>query len=184
MNVILLYLFIVGIIWAITAIVYAVRESARKRDIERIKADNAKRAEAQKQMQVEMKLAETRRKAIEAEQQKQAKEQQKQAKEQEKQAKEQEKQAKTILKHETEIMKLKQKMEKSERDMEYWNERIANLYAMLDTVLMRQDGMVVGSTAHTKCQSEIMALESKIHTAEENYYKAKNAKEIALQKIG
>ena len=167
---ILLYLFIAGIIWATTAIVYAVRESARKRDIERIKADNAKRAETQKQMQVEMKLAETRRKAIEAEQQKQAKEQ--------------EKQAKMILKHETEIMKLKQKMEKSERDMEYWNERIANLYAMLDTVLMRQDGMVVGSTAHTKCQNEIIALESKIHTAEENYYKAKNAKEIALQKIG
>lgn len=174
---ILLILIIVGIIWAITAIVNSARNNARKRDIERIKADNAKRAEAQKQMQVAMKLVEARRKAIEAEQQKQAKVQ-------EKQAKEQEKQAKMLLKHEEEILKLNQKLEKSERDMEYWKERIANLYALLDTVQMRQSGMVVGSTSHTKCQNEIISLESKIHTAEENYYKAKNTKESVMQKLG
>ena len=101
----------------------------------------------------------------------------------EKLAKEQEKQAAQLAKHEKRIADLEFRMEQAEGDIEFLNERIANLDAQRDYLLLLQSATVVGGKEHTKYQSKIISIENQIHTAENKLNKAKHIKAMAEKEI-
>lgn len=102
----------------------------------------------------------------------------------EKLAKEQEKQAAQLAKHEKRIADLEFRMEQAEGDIEFLNERIANLDAQRDYLILQQSATVPGGKEHTKYQSKIVSIENQIHTAENKLNKAKHIKAMAEKEIG
>lgn len=99
-------------------------------------------------------------------------EQERQYKEVERLAREQERQAAQLEKHEERIAKLEFRMEQAERDIEHWNEHLANLYAMLDYEMAQQEATVPGGREYAKRQNKIITLTNKVHTAENRLAKA------------
>lgn len=97
--------------------------------------------------------------------------------------KEQAKQAAVLAKHERRIASLEFSVEKAERDIEFFRNRIAQLDAQMDGLLLLQAGSVPGGKEHTKYQSKITSLENQIHTAEEKMYKAQHIKDMAQREI-
>lgn len=98
-------------------------------------------------------------------------------------AEEQRKQAEQLAKHEKRIADLEFRMEQAEGDIEFLNERIANLDAQRDYLLLQQSATVVGGKEHTKYQSKIISIENQIHTAENKLNKAKHIKAMAEKEI-
>lgn len=106
-----------------------------------------------------------------------------QRKEQERQAREQEKQAAQLERHERRLDDLRQRMKQAETDIDFLTERIGNLDAQRDSVLLRQSTLVPGSKEFEKCQSKIISLDSQIHAAETRLNKAQHTRRTARAEL-
>ena len=182
------------VILAIWGVYRLLKGTAERRQAERAERERQRIREEQAAQREEMRLmrerakAETRRQ-IEAEKariawqkrqdainrQAQA-EREKLRKEQERQAKEQERQA-------TEMEKMRHVLAQATADIDFLQERSAELYAQLDNVLLLQASTVPGSSQHTKYQSKIVTLHNQIHAAESKLSRAQYQREQAQRKL-
>lgn len=110
-------------------------------------------------------------------------EQMRQAKEQERLTKEQERQAAQLAKHEKRLADLEHRMAQAESDIGFLQDRIANLDAQRDYLLLQQAGTVPGGKEHTKYQTKIISLDNQIHTAEAKLSKAMHTRDMARKEL-
>jgi hypothetical protein len=110
-------------------------------------------------------------------------EQLRQQEEQKRLAKEQEKQAAQLAKHEKRLADLEFRMSQAESDIEFLNDRIAQLDAQRDYLLLQQSGTIPGGKEHTKYQTKIISIENQIHTAENKLSKAQHTKVMAQREM-
>ena len=106
-----------------------------------------------------------------------------QQKEQERQTREQAKQAAQLERHERRLDDLRQRMKQAESDIDFLVERIGNLDAQRDSVLLRQSSLVPGSKEFEKCQAKIISLDSQIHATETRLNKAQHTKQTAQKEL-
>jgi len=175
------------LIWGACAIINKVsahaRENARQREIERMKAEQARqRIEQQRQREAikqrEREAREQARRQLEHD-----KAIAKAAKEREAMKKEQARQAAEIAKHDAEIEKLKRTVEKAEFDIGFLLQRVAELDSQLDYLMIQQAGTVPGSKAFEKYQNQIVAKHKQIYTAESKLNRAQYDKAQAAAKL-
>ena len=157
------------IIVTIALIIWAVSAYRRKREEER-------RAEQIARINAEMR----RRKAEEAYLKA---EQKRQAAEQARQAKELEKHEAMLLKHEEEIRKLKTQAKLARMDIKAENEKLGNLYALLDIAEQKQRDAHPGSKADEAAMRKVMSLQSQIRASGKRVIKAEEALRTAERKL-
>lgn len=125
--------------------------------------------------------------AIQREQVRLAQEQEREAmerkREDERLAQEQEKQAAQLAKHEKRLVDLEFRMSQAESDIEFLNDRIAQLDAQRDLLMLQQSGTVPGGKEHTKYQTKIISIDNQIHTAENKLSKARHIKAMAQREM-
>ncbi len=92
-------------------------------------------------------------------------------------------QEETNRKIEARVTALEDKLEKAEADIAFLNNRIAQLDAKRDYILLQQSGTVPGGREHTKWQDKIMALDNQIYSAESKLRKALSAKRDAERQM-
>ena len=97
--------------------------------------------------------------------------------------KEQERQAKELERHEEMLRKHEFQIRQARRDIDFLNERLAQQYAMKDTLLAQQSALIPGSDSHTALQKKIITLDNQIHTTESRYNKAVFAMKEAKAKL-
>lgn len=105
------------------------------------------------------------------------------AREQMRLAKEQEKQAEQLAKHEKRLADLEFRMSQAESDIEFLNDRIAQLDSQRDLLMLQQSGTVPGGKEHTKYQTKITRIENQIHTAENKLSKAQHIKAMVQREL-
>lgn len=110
-------------------------------------------------------------------------EQERQRKEQERIAKEQERQAKAQERLEAEQEKMRHTLEKATSDIDFLQERQADLYAQLDYQLLLQAGTIPGSKPFEKCQGKIVSLRNQLHTVESKLSDAEWHRDTARRKL-
>lgn len=96
---------------------------------------------------------------------------------------EQEKQARQLARHEKRLTDLEYRMKQAEADIGFLNDRIANLDAQRDLLLLQQSATVPGSKEHTKYQSKIITIDNQIHAAEVKMAKAKYTQSTAKKEM-
>lgn len=163
-------------IWGCSALIRAYSAKQNQREFQRIDSEIRKRKLEQKQMaqglaqqKRDAELYVRRQIALEREQMKLAKEQQKQAEQ--------------IAKHDKRIADLEFRMGQAESDIQFQNERIAQLDAQRDYLLLQQSGTVPGGKEHTKLQNKIMVLDNQIHAAEARLAKAQHTHDMAEREL-
>lgn len=163
-------------IWMLSALIRSYSAKQRDREFQRIDSEIRKRKLEQKQMAQELakqkrdaELYVRRQIALEREQMKLAKKQQKQAEQ--------------IAKHDKRISDLEFRMGQAESDIQFHNERIAQLDAQRDYLLLQQSGTVPGGKEHTKLQNKIMVLDNQIHAAEARLAKAQHTHDMAEREL-
>ena len=180
-----------AVIWGICKLLSA---ASRKAQVDRAERERQRIIEEQAAQREEMRLmrerakAETRRQ-IEAEKARIAWQKRQDAinrqaaadrerlrKEQERQAKEQERQA-------AEMEKMRHVLQQATADIDFLQERSAELYAQLDYQLLLQAGTVPGSKQFEKYQSKIVTLHNQIHTAESKLSRAQYQRDTAQRKL-
>ena len=187
-------LIIIGIIWGICKLLSAAsrgaKERAAERERERIRAEQERIREEQArarawQREQEQRAREAARRQVEHDKAiaRAAREREALRKEQERQAKEQARQAAEIAKHEAELDRLRHVLAQATADIDFLQERSAELYAQLDNVLLLQAGTVPGSKEHTRYQSKIVTLHNQIHAAESKLSRAQYQREQAQRKL-
>lgn len=163
-------------VWGASALIRAYNAKQSQREFQRIDSEIRQRKAEQKQMAQE--LAQQKRDAelyvrkqiaLEREQMKLAKEQQRQAEQ--------------IAKHDKRIADLEFRMGQAESDIQFQNERIAQLDAQRDYLLLQQSGTVPGGKEHTKLQNKIMVLDNQIHAAEARLAKAQHTHDMAEREL-
>ena len=178
---------IAAVIWGICKLISAAsaasKERARqaqleriRREQERVKLEQARQREAWKAAQAAERERVRQMVALE-------REQARQAKEQERIAKEQERQAAQLAKHEKRLADLEYRVSQAESDIEFLNDRIAQLDAQRDYLLLQQSGTIPGGKEHTKYQAKIISIENQIHTAENKLSKAQHTKAMAQREM-
>jgi len=113
----------------------------------------------------------------------QAREEMERKREDERLREEQEKQAEQLAKHEKRITDLEFRMSQAESDIEFLNDRIAQLDAQRDLLMLQQSGTVPGGKEHTKYQTKIISIENQIHTAENKLNKARHIRTMAQREM-
>ena len=78
--------------------------------------------------------------------------------------------------HDESIRKVLDKMEQLEADIDHLDERLSNLYAKRDWILLQQEGTTTGGAEWLKYQDKILTVDNQIHAAETKRRKAINAK--------
>ena len=169
-------LLVVMCIWGCSALIRAYSTKQSQREFQRIDSEIRQRKAEQKQMARE--LAQQKRDAESYVRRQIALE-----REQMKLAKEQAKQAEQIAKHDKRIADLEFRMGQAESDIQFHNERIAQLDAQRDYLLLQQSGTVPGGKEHTKIQNKIMVLDNQIHAAEARLAKAQHAHDMAEREL-
>lgn len=148
-------------------------QAAQRREIaemrERAKAETRRQIEAEKARIAWQKRQEQINRQAQAERERLGKEQERQAKEQARLAEEQE--------------RMKHVLAQATADIDFLQERSAELYAQLDNVLLLQAGTIPGSKEHTKYQNKIVTLHNQIHTAESKLSRAQYQRETAQRKL-
>ena len=183
-----------ALIWAICKLISAAsrgaKERAAERERERIRQEQTRIREEQArarawQREQEQRAREAARRQVEHDKAiaRAAREREALRKEQERQAKEQARQAAEIAKHEAEIERMRHVLAQATADIDFLQERSAELYAQLDNVLLLQAGTVPGSSQHTKYQSKIVTLHNQIHAAETKLSRAQYQREQAQRKL-
>jgi adenylate kinase family enzyme len=92
-------------------------------------------------------------------------------------------QEETNRKIEARVTVLEDKLRKAESDIAFLNNRIAQLDAKRDYILLQQSGTVPGGREHTKWQDKIMVLDNQIYSAESKLRKALSAKRDAERQM-
>lgn len=174
---------IIAIIWGASALARASKEVKAERERERLRREQAARSAELARMTAEWKQRQAEAKAETARLIALEREQMRQAREQEKLAKEQEKQAAQLAKHEKRLADLEYRVSQAESDIEFLNDRIAQLDAQRDYLLLQQSGTVPGGKEHTKYQTKIISIENQIHTAENKLSKARHTKAMAQREM-
>ena len=183
-----------ALIWAICKLISAAsrgaKERAAERERERIRQEQERIREEQArarqwQREQEQREREAARRQVEHDKAiaRAAREREALRKEQERQAKEQAREAAEIAKHEAEIERMRHVLAQATADIDFLQERSAELYAQLDNVLLLQAGTVPGSSQHTKYQSKIVTLHNQIHAAETKLSRAQYQMEQAQRKL-
>jgi chromosome segregation ATPase len=167
---------IIAIIWGASALARAAKETKAERERERLRREQAARSAELarmtaewKQRQAEAKIETARLIAVEREQMRLAKEQ--------------EKQAAQLAKHEKRLADLEYRVSQAESDIEFLNDRIAQLDAQRDYLLLQQSGTIPGGKEHTKYQTKIISIDNQIHTAENKLNKAQHIKAMAQREM-
>jgi chromosome segregation ATPase len=163
-------------IWGCSALIRAYSAKQSQREFQRIDSEIKKRKLEQTQMAQE--LAQQKRDAESYVRRQIALE-----REQMKLEKEQAKQAEQIAKHDKRIADLEFRMGQAESDIQFQNERIAQLDAQRDYLLLQQSGTVPGGKEHTKLQNKIMVLDNQIHAAEARLAKAQHTHDMAEREL-
>ena len=163
-------------IWGCSALIRSYSTKQSQREFQRIDSEIRKRKLEQKQMAQE--LAKQKRDAENYVRRQIALE-----REQMKLAKEQQKQAEQIAKHDKRIADLEFRMGQAESDIQFQNDRIAQLDAQRDYLLLQQSGTVPGGKEHTKFQNKIMVLDNQIHAAEARLAKAQHTHDMAEREL-
>jgi chromosome segregation ATPase len=172
MTIVLVVLYI----WGCSALIRAYSAKQSQREFQRIDSEIRQRKDEQKQMAQE--LAKQKRDA-----ELYARKQIALEREQMKLAKEQQKQAEQIAKHDKRIADLEFRMGQAESDIQFQNDRIAQLDAQRDYLLLQQSGTVPGGKEHTKLQNKIMVLDNQIHAAEARLAKAQHTHDMAEREL-
>lgn len=110
-------------------------------------------------------------------------EQKRQAVEQRKQAAEQARQAAQLARHEKRMVTLENSIERAEYTISTQTERVAELDAQLDRLLLLQAGTVPGGNEHSKYQEKITAKKNQIRSAEERIMKARQTVKLAKKEM-
>jgi hypothetical protein len=167
---------IIFCIWGASALIRASKEVKAERERERLRREQAARSAELarmtaewKQRQAEAKIETARLIAVEREQMRLAKEQ--------------EKQAAQLAKHEKRLADLEYRVSQAESDIEFLNDRIAQLDAQRDYLLLQQSGTIPGGKEHTKYQAKIISIDNQIHTAENKLNKAQHIKAMAQREM-
>lgn len=183
-----------ALIWAICKLISAAsrgaKERAAERERERIRQEQTRIREEQArarawQREQEQRAREAARRQVEHDKAiaRAAREREALRKEQERQAKEQARQAAEIAKHEAELDRMRHVLAQATADIDFLQDRTADLYAQLDYQLLLQAGTVPGSKQFEKYQSEIVTLKNQIHTAENKLSKAQWNRDTAQRKL-
>lgn len=136
---------------------------------ERAKAETRRQIEAEKARIAWQKRQDAINRQAQAERERLRKEQERQAKEQARLAEEQE--------------RMKRVLSQATADIDFLQDRTADLYAQLDYQLLLQAGTVPGSKQFEKYQSKIVTLKNQIHTAENKLSKAEWNRDTAQRKL-
>jgi len=175
------------VILATWGIYRLLKGTAERRQAERAERERQRIREEQAAQREEMRLmrerakAETRRQ-IEAEKARLAWQKRQDAinrqaqAERERLRKEQERQA-------AEMEKMRHVLAQATADIDFLQDRTADLYAQLDYQLLLQAGTVPGSKQFEKYQSKIVTLKNQIHTAENKLSRAQYQQAQAQQKL-
>ena len=178
---------IVGIIWGICKLISAASRKA--------KADRAERErERIRQEQTRIREEQARARAWQREQEQRAREAARRqvehdkaiaraAREREALRKEQARQAAEIERHNAELERMRHVIAQATADIDFLQDRTADLYAQLDYQLLLQAGTVPGSKQFEKYQSKIVTLKNQIHTAENKLSKAQWNRDTAQRKL-
>ena len=159
------------------------KRKARLKQIEQERIREAKIAQiAEHQRELKRQHEQLVREQIELAKQ-QVREEMERKREEERLAKEQAKQAAQLAKHEKRLADLEFRMSQAESDIEFLNDRIAQLDAQRDLLMLQQSGTVPGGKEHTKYQTKIISLDNQIHTAEGKLAKAKHTKAMAARAL-
>ena len=183
-----------ALIWAICKLISAAsrgaKERAAERERERIRQEQERIREEQArarawQREQEQRAREAARRQVEHDKAiaRAAREREALRKEQERQAKEQARQAAEIAKHEAELDRMRHVLAQATADIDFLQDRTADLYAQLDYQLLLQAGTVPGSKQFEKYQSKIVTLKNQIHTAENKLSKAQWNRDTAQRKL-
>ena len=160
---------IIAVIWSASALIHSAREKRAREQAQRIANEQARIKREMREMKQRANEEVAARIALEREQMRQAKEQ--------------ERQAAQLEKHEKRLADLEFRMAQAESDIEFLNDRIAQLDAQRDYLLLQQSGTVPGGKEHTKYQTKIVSIESQIHTAENRLNKAQHTKAMAQREM-
>ena len=183
-----------AVIWGICKLISALSRNSKQRQAERererIRQEQTRIREEQArarawQREQEQRAREAARRQVEHDKAiaRAAREREALRKEQERQAREQARQAAEIAKHEAELDRMRHVLAQATADIDFLQERSAELYAQLDNVLLLQAGTVPGSCQHTKYQSKIVTLHNQIHAAESKLSRAQYQREQAQRKL-
>lgn len=177
-------LIIVGLLlWAASAIVRQISAYNERKHIEKLQEEQARIREAERENAAwQKRQAQINRENA----QRQAEHERQIARQRQAQARlkaEQERQAKQIAKHEDMIARLEQQSKRAESDIEFLNQRTAELYAQLDYELMKQSATTPGSAEFEKHQRKVVTLHNQIHAAESRLANAEYRKEQAQRKL-
>ena len=175
------------VILAIWGVYRLLKCTAERRQAERAERERQRIREEQAAQREEMRLMRERakqetRKQIEAEKARIAWQKRQDAinrqaqAERERLRKEQERQA-------AEMEKMRHVLAQATADIDFLQDRTADLYAQLDYQLLLQAGTVPGSKQFEKYQSKIVTLKNQIHTAENKLSKAQWNRDTAQRKL-
>lgn len=139
---------------------------------EKAKQDVLTRQAEFREQERQRKLAELDREALWKEQDRLWKEQERQAKEQTRLAKEQDRQAAQLAKHEDRLAKMEYESKQARRDIDHLKDRLAQQYAMMDSLLLRQSKTEPGTKAFDALQKQIIVLDNQMHQTRKQYSKA------------
>ena len=176
-----------ALIWAVCKLISAAscgaKERAAERERERIRQEQTRIREEQArarqwQREQEQRAREAARRQVEHD-----KAIARAARERDALRKEQARQAAQLEKHEQELDRMRHVLAQATADIDFLQERSAELYAQLDNVLLLQAGTVPGSSQHTKYQSKIVTLHNQIHAAETKLSRAQYQREQANKKL-
>ena len=185
---------ILVIVWAVAAIIRKIASASHEREAERERERIREEQQIIRLEQIRAREAERQRSAWQKEQErinrerarKQAEHARaiaKAAQERERLKREQERQAAVLAKHEEMIARNTQILKQAVADIDFQNERLAELDAQLDYIMLQQAGTVPGSKEHTRYQNKIVSLHNQIHTAESKLSRAQFNREQARRKL-
>jgi hypothetical protein len=142
------------------------KQAAQRREIaemrERAKAETRRQIEAEKARLAWQKRQDAINRQAQAERERLRKEQERQA---------------------AEMERMKHVLEQATADIDFLQDRTADLYAQLDYQLLLQAGTVPGSKQFEKYQSKIVTLKNQIHAAENKMSKAQWNRDTAQRKL-
>lgn len=183
MNVIIFCALIWGICKLIGTASRRAKENARQREMERIKAEQARqRLEQQRQREAirerEREAKEQARKQVEHD-----KAIAKAAKERETMRKEQERQAAAIARHEQELMKIDNRLSAIEGEISHNREMVDRIAKLIELEEEEQSKCTKDSAEWAKHEKKIISLTNQQYNAQKKINKAKADKRICEQKL-
>ena len=174
---------LIGLVWGISALVRASQEAKRQRKVDRIRREQARRAEEQARMRREWREAQARANAETARLIALEREQMRQRREQERQAREQARQAEQLAKHEERIARLERQVTLAEREIAHYQPIVDDLRRQAEELAYKVEyyeskGLLCGGY-----KAQLEKVNNKLYQAETKVIKAQFTKQNAEQKM-